>query len=325
MREGVAKTLRTKSACVYRADLAKKTMKPDDPEPGNLYKTSVMNKAKHESDLKQYHDPNVFASLVILKRKIQKLNLHAMGYDPFFLLYWTNYQVHVYRLYAKSCHPTISIDATGSIVQKLSIDNYKTKHIFLYEAVVNCHLGQFSVTQMLSERHDTVTIHMWLERWLQAGVPAPKEVISDSCKALLNAIVRTFSVYKTIEEYANASWETVPPRCYVRLDVAHFMKTYVNFLANTTKRVRAFYLSSIGQLIMSRTVEIAADIVRSILIVTQSDTEGNNLRTGEPIPCEIEKKRLQEWIPHNAGMYYFSYVLITKLSNFCFKSALSTT
>ena len=309
IRQQLVKELSTVSASVYRSNKALKIMQPSDQEPGTLYKTTVLNKAKHQSERQKHCDIDTLTSLVMMKQDSHKFSIHEIGYDPFYILYWTNYQIHVYNIYANGSFPTITIDATGSIVKALKTGGRKTKHIFLYQAVVNCHLGQFPVTQMLSERHDTVTIHMWLERWIQAGVALPKEVICDSSKAILNAVVRTFSVFKTIEEYADASWSNPPPKCYIRIDVAHFMKMYANFLSSSPRRVRVFYLSCIGQIIMARSVEMAAEIIKSILIVAISDSEGND-DDGNPTPCDLYKLKLIKWIPDNDGKCFMYFVVI---------------
>jgi len=36
------------------------------------------------------------------------------------------------------------------------------------------------------------------------------------------------------------------PYCYIRIDVAHFIKKYANFLKITRLRVKTFYLACIG-------------------------------------------------------------------------------
>lgn len=96
------------------------------------------------------------------------------------------------------------IDATGSIIKKLcNVDGSMSKHIFLYQCVINCKNGQFSVCQMVSESHNTNSIHFWLAEWIRSGAPVPKEVICDSSRALLIAIIRAFTGYLTIEDYAS--------------------------------------------------------------------------------------------------------------------------
>lgn len=66
--------------------------------------------------------------------------------------------------------------------------------------------------------------------WLRSGAPNPKEVVIDSSRALLTAVVRCFTACKTVEEYADACRNQLLPRCYIRIDVAHFIKLYATFL-----------------------------------------------------------------------------------------------
>lgn len=59
--------------------------------------------------------------------------IHNIGLDPFYIHYWENYQLDVYRAYATSQSACVYIDATGSIVKKIrKPDNSNSKHIFLY-------------------------------------------------------------------------------------------------------------------------------------------------------------------------------------------------
>lgn len=115
-----------------------------------------------------------------------------------------------------------------------------SKHIFLYQCVINCKKGQFSVCQMVSESHNTNSIHFWLAEWLRSGALVPKEVICDASRALLIAIIRAFTGYLTIEDYADAfrNFNLHLPKCYIRIDVAHFIKTYSKFCKNLNKRVK---------------------------------------------------------------------------------------
>jgi len=86
--------------------------------------------------------------------------LDDMEFDPFFLLYHSPVQIHVYRSYCKTSPcPKIIVDATGSVVksfQKLGMN--KTKTIYLYEALVYDETKKqiFTVSNMISERHTTL-------------------------------------------------------------------------------------------------------------------------------------------------------------------------
>lgn len=117
-------------------------------------------------------------------------------------------------------------------------------------------------------------IRFWLTEWCRIGAPHLKEVVTDASRALLTAAVKEFTSYPTIEQYADACRNTVPD-CYIRIDVAHFMKTYSNALKLATRSVRTFYRAVIGQLVLCRQIEVARKIFKALLIISQCELEGN--------------------------------------------------
>lgn len=86
--------------------------------------------------------------------------------------------------------------------------------------------------------------------------------LCDFSRALLTAAVRSFTNYFTLDEYADACKENDLPACYIRIDVAHFIKKYANFLKNSHSRIKQFYLSALGQLILCRNIETAEDLLK---------------------------------------------------------------
>jgi len=138
----------------------------------------------------------------------------------------------VYRTYTSDETACIYTDAFGSIIKKIKRpDKSKTGHIFLYDCVANSERsGLFPVSQMLSERHNTNIIQYWLMEWTRSGAPRPREVVCDFSRALLTTAVRNFTNYFTLDEYADGCKENNLPACYIRIDVAHFIKKYANFL-----------------------------------------------------------------------------------------------
>jgi len=268
-------------------------MTPGDPEPPHLYKASVLHVAKNEFIKSQHFDEDPIKALCIMKYSAYLNCIHNIGIDPFFVHYWTNHQLQIYRKYCSTNISSVYIDATGSIVKKIiKVNETLSKHIFLYQAVINYDGHQFPVTQMLSERHTTNNIHFWLLEWSRMGAPYPREVVVDSSKALLNAVVRCFTSHATIKDYANACKNKIMPECYIRTDVAHCIKMYANLKKNLPRRIKIFYIAAIGQLIMCQNIDNAAIIFRAILTVALSETEGT-LANGEETPCEKEKKRLK--------------------------------
>lgn len=158
--------------------------------------------------------------------------IRNVGCDPFFIYYYNQEQIHMYREYCKSVtHPQIIIDATGSVVKNfLKFGLEKTKTLFLYEAVVydkgNNH--SFTVTNMVSESHNTISISNWLANWMASNVPQPKQTVCDQSVALLSAIVKTFTQYSSLKIYIDVCADIISnrlprdsrwiPQCFVRLD-----------------------------------------------------------------------------------------------------------
>lgn len=121
-----------------------------------------MNMAKHEYVESLHLDKDPVVAISALRRlgNIEaKSAIRYLGYDPFYVMYWTNYQNLVYRMYTSTENSCIYIDATGKLVSKiLKKDKTLGPHIFLYLIVINCSSGQYPVSQMLSECQDTPTI-----------------------------------------------------------------------------------------------------------------------------------------------------------------------
>lgn len=282
------------SAMIYRIKKAAEIMSPGDPEPPHLYKRQALRDAKHEYLDSKIFDKNPIISLAIAKRTILTNIIHNIGLDPFYIIYWLKYQLDTYRQYTFTEPASIAIDATGSIIKKIIYYNKsQSKHIFLYTCVVNSCEVKYPITQMLSESHTTRAIWMWLMQWIQSGAPYPREVTCDASTALLNAIIQAFTNYNNIDDYADNIWEDGEiPSCYVRIDIAHFIKKYANFLKITRPRVKTFYLASISQLVLARNVEAAENILFSILTIAVNETEGNN-PDGTPTCCEYHKQKLK--------------------------------
>jgi len=148
--------------------------------------------------------------------------------------------LNVYRKYEKynKC-PTICIDAIGSLVKKpyLLLTNRNTKHILLFEIAIHDKqlASQYSVSHMLSEKHDNNSIRHWLEEWIRDGAPRPKQVVTDMSLALIAAVVKAFTQFNTIFSYIEGCFNCLCkndldlPQCFVRNYVAHVIKLVTNW------------------------------------------------------------------------------------------------
>lgn len=108
---------------------------------------------------------------------------------------------------------------------------------------------------MLSERYTTNFIQLSMLKWSLMSAPYPREIVIDSSKTLINAVIRAFTFYPTVQKYANASKKKIMPECYVWIDIAHFIKMYAQFLKTFSKRIKIFYLAFIGHLVMCRNIQ----------------------------------------------------------------------
>lgn len=104
--------------------------------------------------------------------------------------------------------------------------------------------------------------------------------VCDESKALLNAIIWAFTPFLTVEQYANSCSEVnTIPQCYIRIDVAHFIKGWSSFLSIVRPRIKEYYLASIGILIVCTDLVAARAIIKAILITASSETIGEKTPT----------------------------------------------
>ncbi|KAF0702547.1 Uncharacterized protein FWK35_00035747 [Aphis craccivora] len=158
---------------------AASTMVLGQTSPANLYNNDILRKSKQ-----QYNEKTLgitikipVDSLVELKRNSTFAgSLHNIGIDPFLAHYWTGHQLLIYKDICKQ-YAKLSIYATVGLVKKIirSSLSLPSAHIFLYEAVISTHYGQIPVSQMLSEKQDTLTIFNWLTNWIKCGLKSPND------------------------------------------------------------------------------------------------------------------------------------------------------
>jgi hypothetical protein len=280
------------SASMYRRFEAHTTMLFTGHEPSALPTTNVLRVAKHNvAKADEIDEDPVKAKCDAQDIVPYQGVLRDVGYRRFFVHYWSPSQLHVYRAYCKnSNHPTVSIDATGSVVRRLRRPfNRKSGHIFLYEITVNdSHTNkQYSVSNMLSERHDANSIHYWLADWIRSGAIIPSEVVTDMSAALISAVVKAFTQFSSLSDYIQECAKILVPEgtrplmipsCIVRCDVAHTIKLFTSWKSLRGipgKRTRQFYIRSMGQVVHCDNIADMRELMTAILTVAQYETEGD--------------------------------------------------
>lgn len=227
--------------------------------------------------------------------------------------YWTNLQILIYRDYNKE-YCRLALDATGSLVKKLKRTslNILSGDIFLYEAVISQGFGQFPVSQMISERHDTTSITFWLDMWIKSGVNPPNEAVSDYSKALLGATCKSFCS-SNLRSYVQKCFlvltksnKDLPP-CFLRVDVSHMINMFCrlqHFVGIKNKRLKEFYVRGFRLLLTSTSLETFKKVLKSLMVVLLSPTDGwmdeNNL---QPNPSESSRQYLLSLMKDTASFH----------------------
>lgn len=173
----------------------------------------------------------------------------------------------------------ISADATGGVCKRISrVFEYRSAYMFLYELQLlsSEKTPAFPIGHMLSEKHDTETIRQWLTRWNMDIRSQVDEFISDQSMALMAAAVMAFTQFNNLQRYINQCFKILNgqefelPRCFIRNDVAHFMKNVSTWkpLKDLKSNIsRTFFLQSYAVLMQTTTLNEARCIAISILIV----------------------------------------------------------
>lgn len=253
------------SPVLYRHSEALKFMDFGDPEPAHLPTSNTLRvmKCRYKKNELVSEDPIIALNHMMHDREYQG-GIRALGYEPFYVYYWLQSQMHVYNMYCKlNANSVLCIDATGGVVKKLKRPfGLSSSNIFLYDVTIldNVSNMQYSVCSMLSEAHDNNSIYHWLAIWMRSGVEIPKEVVCDHSVALLSAVVKAFTQYTSMVDYIQAcadltlnhKLDAILPKCYIRCDVAHTLKIISSWpvLKSKTYRTRNFYIRCIAQLIL---------------------------------------------------------------------------
>lgn len=306
-REDAVKEMTEKNVApgMLRKLKAQTDMQFGGSEPKDLPTSNVLRVAKHQAMKDSVLSDNpVEAVYLMMGVRPYKETIRDLGYYKFRVFYWSASQIHVYRQYLKNYapHSKVSIDETGGVVKRINRPwGERSGHIFLYEITVQEPLThrQYSVGNMLSERHDSDSIHYWLCAWIRTGAIPPNECVTDMSLALLYGVARAFARCHSVSDYLQLCWQNLShggllPKCYIRCDVAHVIKLMVQFpsLKKQIRRTRQFYLRALGQVIQCEDMKDMGNLLRAIMTIAISETEGLSLLTENPTLCEHRKQWL---------------------------------
>ena len=298
------------SASRVQKKLAASMMDFGDPEPASIPSLNALRIIKCRTKCSGQLDPDPILAVIKMKNTEPYNTIFKdIGYDPFFIHYWSAAQTNCYRIYTRTNKlPRVSIDATGSLVRRINLlSGRRTKAIFLYEVAVYDEKtrSQFSVTNMLSERHNNIAIAFWLMSWMREDIKPPRICVTDQSRALMMACTRAFTQYRTFEEYLSACSALLiqnechreKPLCMIRNDFAHVIHLISTWpeIKNASPRSKKFYLQTAASLIACISFNDAKKLLKSIFTVLLNEEEGFD-ENDVPTPCETAKNHLKDLI-----------------------------
>lgn len=137
MKRKIAQTeLLNMKALKYYRNAADATMDFHDPEPAHLPDLEVLRKARQEGRNRKMginSAISMWKTLQTLKGTVeQKKYIKEIGFDRAHVFYWSPHQISLCNNVQKNFRTLISINATGSVVRKISRPNNDGSAIFLY-------------------------------------------------------------------------------------------------------------------------------------------------------------------------------------------------
>lgn len=249
------------------------------PERSTMYSPAVLRNAK--SQLQSLQKPKVdpIHALRSMQCGSYKDIIREIGCGPVYVEYCTNNQIAIVKNCRSKGTLKYSVDSTGlKILKVVRPDGSLSASFLFYLIVATCiELEEtFVVGQMITEVQKSCRISSWLNNFSALGAPHPQEAVCDESMAILNAFSFNYAGFPSIYQYSNflfhATYESLKSTCYIRIDVAHFMKKYADFLAKNVplREVRIFYMCVIAYIIKQCSKEAAEEAIFSFFAVALS-------------------------------------------------------
>lgn len=299
----IAKNLENKSAFKVHRELAAELI--EDGNAGlvpHLPSLGALRQIKYVSSIEDKQS----AVQNILKWKNSSASfrntIFGVGSSPFFV----KYQLPIQKeWYLKECKNNdekmaIALDSTGSLVippddSEISSKTQKPKHIFLHNMMAKTDSTSIPIAQAISQDSTARFISNWIDE-IFTDMPPPGEVVCDGSKALMLALVRALTPYRSVKEYIQANIKSVevgclPPNCFLRLDRSHFIQNLSKKIAYKNSEKRNFFRCVFGFLIQCNDFDEARHIIADLFTVILNKYTGTE--SGVPLPAGRSKRRLQ--------------------------------
>lgn len=259
-------------------------------------------------------DEDPIEALLNWKESIYKNVITLVSISPFTVHYRTALQLAWYVAHAKKNRISVSLDATGSLIRpprrSQKIDgSEKLKHVFLYSVMAKTASKSVQIAQMITQDQSSENIEFFLKKMFKFPIKAPIEFVCDDSKALLKALVSTFTTCDGIVPYIEQCMTSLqtgasPPKCQIRLDRSHFIKNIARKIKYRDHRKCNFYRCVIGYLHTCDDFNIVKKILLDFFTIMLNEYDGVD-DSNEPLPAEISRIRLMNLVgTHNADADY---------------------
>lgn len=278
--------------------------------PRNVPSKDSLRKLRHKQNKFSSDESSLIALLKMCFEQSEYANvIRRFSIIPFGIVFYTEYQQFYYSCIEKRERICISIDSTGSLINARSIFsglglniNQHLAHVMLYLIVVKRSDGKsIPVGQFLSAKQHYLDVKFFLENWL-IDFKRPHEICIDDSPALLKAVVCAFTECSTVKEYISRSFDALEgkdtlPKVFIRLDVAHYVKSLHRNKAFSKKKseFKYFYLCILGYIMQCKNYAEIKQIVHHVLVAATSQCVGI-MDTGEELPATNSIKELKRLI-----------------------------
>lgn len=313
-RKAIAEQLMHDSALKVQTQTINELLPDNETLPTNFVPMMPTGNALRKIKSQKNENEDPVNTLLDWKDSIYTKVISLVSVSPLIIHYRTAIQLAYYVAERRKHRVCVSIDATGSLVkppsksQKVDGDD-KLKHVFLYTIMAKNDSKSVAVAQMLTQDQSSENIEFFLKKMYKHPLKPPNEFVCDGSKAILKAIATAFTHCDGIESYVNQciiSLETgtAPPKCQIRLDRSHFVKTVTSKITYRDFRKRNFYRCIIGFLIKCDKFDVVKEVVYDLFTVLRNENDEID-EFGDILPAEASKMRLVNLVgTHDATADY---------------------
>lgn len=324
LKEKALELLEKKTPLLSRLEMVDASVENiDDHIPPTIPGLSQLKQLRYTESVKAMPDKNVMKSLNKMKTLTPDL-IFEIGYNPFYVFYNVPIQREWYRRESMINRMCLCVDATGSLIipPEESTDSHgtgKKKHIFLYNLMAKREEGKsVTIHQAISQTQNTSFIVYWLSRWFEFSQKPPAEIVCDQSRALINAILRTFTSCKNLDTYVKRCLSALDnngelPEIFLRFDRSHIVNNMKKRITNTDFRKEKLFQNVFGYLIQCNDMNEVKKIVTNLFTTIYNKYDGVSTWPAEKANKFLMTLATQHMISMYHQQYKFSIIFYFNL------------